>query len=259
MAPGDIIAKAEHVILRRGSKTLLEDVSLSVEAGRIITVVGPNGSGKTTLVRVLLGLTAPDSGSVWLRPSLRVGYMPQRMQIDPVLPITASRFLTLGGRASTQRLRSALKTTGTDDLADRPMQALSGGELQRVLLARAILREPELLILDEPVQGVDVIGQNELYELIARVRDALGCGVLMVSHDLHLVMAATDHVICLDRHVCCSGHPETVTRDPAYLELFGEHVTEKLALYTHRHDHRHDGQDASPETAPAKNAGSRHG
>ncbi|RKZ38090.1 MAG: zinc ABC transporter ATP-binding protein ZnuC [Gammaproteobacteria bacterium] len=257
MAPGDIIAKAEHVFLRRGSKTLLENVSVAVEAGRIITVVGPNGSGKTTLVRVLLGLMTPDSGSVWLRPSLRVGYMPQRMQVDPVLPITVSRFLTLGGRANTQRLHLALETTGTGELADRPMQALSGGELQRVLLARAILREPELLILDEPVQGVDVIGQNELYELISQVRDTLGCGVLMVSHDLHLVMAATDHVVCLDRHVCCSGHPEVVTQDPAYLELFGEHVADKLALYTHRHDHRHD--HGSPEKPAAKTPESRHG
>jgi zinc transport system ATP-binding protein len=201
-----------------------------------VTLVGPNGAGKTTLLRILLGLQRPSAGSAWRRPGLRIGYLPQRLAIDETLPLTVRRLLALAGPAGKERIDAALAEVGAKPLASMPVQALSGGELQRVLLARALLREPDLLVLDEPVQGVDVTGQGELYALIRHIRDRRGCGVLLVSHDLHLVMAASDEVVCLNRHVCCSGHPETVTRHPAYRALFGD----AIAVYAHHHDHVHD-------------------
>jgi zinc transport system ATP-binding protein len=212
---------------------------LEVRDGEIVTLIGPNGSGKTSLVRVILGLLAPSVGRVRRRPGLRIGYMPQRLHVDPVLPLSVRRFLLLGGRCPEARLQATLKEVGALHVIEHPIQAVSGGELQRILLARALLREPPLLVLDEPVQGVDVNGQIELYELISRIRQRHGCGILMVSHDLHLVMASTDHVTCLNHHVCCSGTPEVVSRDPAYLGLFGA-ATGKLAVYTHHHNHAHD-------------------
>jgi len=233
------LARVEEAVVRLGGRTVLDRVGLTVQPGRIITVVGPNGAGKSTLVRVVLGLMRPDEGRVERRPGLRVGYVPQRIAVDPVLPLSVRRFLTLGVKASRARVAAVLEEVGAGALLKSPVQSLSGGELQRVVLARALLRDPELLVLDEPVQGVDVTGQADLYALFNRLRDERGCGILMVSHDLHVVMAATDEVVCLNRHVCCSGHPETVSRHPAYLELFPD-AADALAVYTHDHDHRHD-------------------
>jgi zinc transport system ATP-binding protein len=221
-----------------GGRVALSEVSLALSPGEIVTVIGPNGAGKTTLLRVVLGLQRPDAGSVQRRPGLCVGYVPQRLAIDETLPLTVRRFLTLV--SGTRRpIKDVLAEVGAPHTSDLPVQTLSGGEFQRVLLARALLREPDLLVLDEPVQGVDIAGQAELFALIRRIRDRRGCGVLLVSHDLHLVMAATDHVICLNHHVCCSGHPEAVSRDPAYRALFGAAI-DGFALYAHHHDHRHD-------------------
>ena len=206
-----------------------------------MTLIGPNGAGKSTLVRIILGLQKADSGDVWLRAGIRIGYMPQRLHIDPTLPLTVRRFLTLAQRASITRLRTALAEVGAEHLLEVPMQTLSGGETQRVLLARAMLRNPELLLLDEPVQGVDVAGQEELYQLIGSIRQRYNCGILMISHDLHIVMTATDQVLCLNRHVCCSGHPETVRTDPNYTALFGlPGRPDVLTAYSHHHDHNHD-------------------
>jgi zinc transport system ATP-binding protein len=229
-----------------GARIALSDVSLSLGAGEIVTIIGPNGAGKTTLLRVALGLQRADAGTVRRRPGLRVGYVPQRLAIDETLPLTVRRFLALVPGARPPAMAAALTETGASHTLDLPLQTLSGGELQRVLLARALLREPELLVLDEPAQGVDVTGQAELFALIRRIRDQTGCGVLLVSHDLHLVMAATDRVICLNHHVCCSGHPEAVSRDPAYRALFGAAI-DGFALYAHRHNHRHDAAEAARE------------
>jgi zinc transport system ATP-binding protein len=223
----------------RQGKTILQDVSLKVDKGEILTLIGPNGAGKTTLTRLLLGLIKPDSGTIARHPRLRLGYMPQKLVIESHLPLSVERFLKL---ARKQRLpiTDVADDLGIGSLFNRPIHAISGGELQRVLLARALLGEPNLLVLDEPVQGVDVAGQIQLYQLIVELRDKLGCGVIMVSHDLHLVMASTDTVVCLNHHICCHGHPDTVSSDPAFLELFGQPQNASLAIYTHHHDHVHE-------------------
>jgi len=233
------LLSAKNVSVRRQGTLILDGATLTLHRGEIVTLIGPNGAGKTTLVRCALGLLAPNSGQIVCKPGLRIGYMPQKLHIEPSLPLTVDRFLALAGGNFKQRC-SALRLVGVQQLQQRPMQRLSGGETQRVLLARALLREPELLVLDEPVQGVDVAGQAALYQLITRIRDERGCGVLMVSHDLHLVMATTDTVVCLNQHVCCHGHPEKVSAHPAYLELFGEATNPSIAVYTHHHDHEHD-------------------
>ncbi|MDM3870807.1 zinc ABC transporter ATP-binding protein ZnuC [Porticoccus sp. W117] len=218
-----------------GKKNVLENVDLCVEKRRIVTLIGPNGSGKTTLVKVLLGLQEVSSGRVQRATDMRIGYMPQKLHIDSTMPLTVGRFLGLSG-ANAQQCREALQRVAVAHLVESPVYGLSGGEMQRVLLARALSNKPDLLVLDEPVQGVDLAGQELLYQLIGQLRDELGCGVLMVSHDLHLVMAATDEVVCLNKHVCCHGSPQSVTANPAYLQLFGD----KTAFYNHVHDHSHD-------------------
>jgi zinc transport system ATP-binding protein len=203
-------------------------------------VIGPNGAGKTTLVRVLLGLEKPDRGVVRRRKDLRIGYVPQRFDSDAVIPMTVERFLMLGSSESVERVSDILGHVDARHVREQQLGELSGGELQRVVLARALLRKPNLLVLDEPVQGVDYVGEADLYNLIGRLRDEAGFGVLLVSHDLHIVMARSDRVICLNHHVCCSGVPETVSQHPAYGRLFGPEAARAFALYRHQHDHSHD-------------------
>jgi zinc transport system ATP-binding protein len=222
-----------------GGVEVLQHVDLAVSAGEIVSLIGPNGAGKTTLVRILLGLAKPAAGRVTRRPGLRVGYMPQQFRLEPSLPMTVRRFLELAQGPGRLSVEATLAETGAAALAGHPLLGLSGGETQRVLLARALVREPELLVLDEPVRGVDVGGQAELYDLVAQIRRRRGCGVLMISHDLHLVMAATDRVVCLNRHVCCAGRPEAVSEHPEYLALFGAAAARRIAIYTHHHDHAH--------------------
>lgn len=235
----DVLLSLHGVGFRRHGNTILEAIDLQVRRGEIVTLIGPNGAGKTSLVRIVLGLLKADSGEVKRQSRLRIGYMPQKLQIDATLPLSVLRFLLLAPRVNRAAVLQALEEVGIKHLAQRPLQQVSGGELQRILLARAVLRKPDLLVLDEPVQGVDVNGQIELYQLITRLRDRYGCGVLMVSHDLHLVMATTNTVVCLNRHVCCSGRPEQVSTDPAFVALFGEQAN-ALAVYNHHHDHSHD-------------------
>ena len=218
-------------------RTVLSNISLELNPGEIVTLIGPNGAGKTTLVRIVLGLQKADSGLRTIKRDLRIGYMPQKLHVDNTMPLTVKRFLSLTGQPMPE-IRNALAKTGVDHVINSPVQSLSGGELQRTLLSRALLHNPHLLVLDEPVQGVDVNGQKELYHLITELRNEQGCSVLMVSHDLHLVMASTDRVICLNHHICCSGHPHQVRQHPAYLKLFGGE-SDELAVYTHHHDHEH--------------------
>ncbi len=234
----DSLINAQSLSKSFHGQKVVDGVNLSLKPGEIMTVIGPNGSGKTTLIKLLLGLETPDSGSISKKPGLRVGYVPQKLVIQKVLPVTAAWFLHLS--QNSDELDNIVRELGIAECMNKSIHALSGGEMQRLLLARALLVHPELLVLDEPAQGVDVTGQAELYALIARISRSRGSAVLMVSHDLHLVMSATDHVICLNHHVCCEGHPHSVQDDPAFSALFGKHVAEGLAVYTHHHDHQHD-------------------
>lgn len=235
------LVTAQGLCVAFGGDPVIDHVDLTIHTGEIVTVIGPNGSGKTTLVRALMGLVAPNAGNVERADALTIGYVPQLLSVDATLPLTVRRFLSLGTTAKEVDMRAALGEVGITGTMDQAVQALSGGQMRRVLLARALLRKPDLLVLDEPAQGVDVAGQDALYGLLGQVRDETGCGILLISHDLHLVMARTDQVVCLHHHVCCSGTPEAVSRDPAYHRLFGPSGgMPNLAVYTHDHDHDHD-------------------
>lgn len=235
----ELLLDIKALWLERQGRTLLQDISFDLHQGQILTLIGPNGAGKTSLVRLVLGLYTPSRGEIWRKKQLRIGYLPQRLQPPTNLPLRVDGFLALTDSGS--GLRTAIQEAGIDSLLDRQLSALSGGEWQRVLLARALLRNPELLVLDEPAQGVDINGQVELYQQITAIRNRHGCAVLLVSHDLHFVMATTDEVLCLNRHLCCHGHPQEVSRNPAYQQLFSQPEREILALYQHRHDHHHQG------------------
>ncbi|ANR76947.1 zinc ABC transporter ATP-binding protein ZnuC [Kosakonia sacchari] len=230
----------ENITVAFGQRRVLSDISLNLHAGKILTLLGPNGAGKSTLVRVVLGLVAPDSGLIKRDKTLRIGYVPQKLHLDSTLPLTVGRFMRLRPGTSKGDIIPALKRVQAAHLVDAPMQKLSGGETQRVLLARALLNRPQLLVLDEPTQGVDVNGQVALYNLIDQLRKELDCAVLMVSHDLHLVMAKTDEVLCLNHHICCSGTPEVVSMHPEFISMFGQRGAEQLGIYRHNHNHRHD-------------------
>ena len=236
----DALLSARGVSLARGGRTILEHVDIDIGPGEIVTLIGPNGAGKTTLVRVLLGLEKADSGTIVRRPDVKIGYAPQRFDRDPAIPVTVERFLGLGLPDANANVPAVLEEVGATRVAGQQLHALSGGELQRVVLARALLRNSTLLVLDEPVRGVDYVGEAELYGLIGRLRTTRGLGVLLVSHDLHVVMAQSDRVICLNRHVCCSGVPETVSQHPEYARLFGAQAARAFAVYHHAHDHSHD-------------------
>jgi len=236
----EALVSARGLALTRGGRGLLEGVDIDVHDREIVTLIGPNGAGKTTLVRVLLGLERADAGEVRRGPGLVVGYVPQRFDIDRAIPMTVERFLRLGRPAGRRSIAATLDEVGAVRVIASQLSQLSGGELQRVLLARALLVNPSLLVLDEPVRGVDYTGEAELYALISRLRKERGLGVLLVSHDLHIVMASSDRVLCLNRHVCCSGVPERVAQHPEYVRLFGHEAARALGVYHHHHDHAHD-------------------
>jgi zinc transport system ATP-binding protein len=234
----DPLISAHHLSLSAGTAEILSNVDFEIRAGEIVTLIGPNGSGKTSLLKALLGLV-PAKGEIVRKPGLRIGYVPQNFARDRSLPMTVGRFARLF--ADRAAVDAALERVGITALADHQLATLSGGELARVMLARAIAGKPELLILDEPLAGVDVAGEAALYQLIAQIRDEIGCGIVLVSHDLHVVMAQADRVVCLNGHVCCEGKAEQVVGDPAFAQLFGPRVAGELALYAHRHDHSHEG------------------
>ena len=207
--------------------------------GEIVTLIGPNGSGKSTAAKVAIGLIRPDEGTVERSPDLTIGYVPQKLDIDRTLPLTVKRLMTISAPHPRAAIDATLEAVGIPDLAEAQVQHLSGGEFQRALLARALINRPRLLVLDEPVQGVDFSGELALYDLIGKIRRDTGCGILLISHDLHVVMAETDTVICLNGHVCCTGTPESVAESPEYVALFGPRAVESLAIYRHRHDRVH--------------------
>jgi len=236
--PGEVLLQAEGLGVELGGRAILHGIDLSLRRGEIVTVIGPNGGGKTTLLRAVLGLLKPSAGRACVAAGATVGYVPQRFTLDRVLPMTVARLMRLTAKPGRPAVERALAETGTGHLIDASVHALSGGELQRVLLARALVREPDVLVLDEPVQAVDYAGEAALYALIGAIRDRRRCGVLMVSHDLHVVMAATDRVVCVNGHVCCTGTPHEVSGNSEVRRLFGPQA-ELFALYRHHHDHEH--------------------
>ena len=243
------LVSAQNVSLVLGGQLVLDAVSLTVSPGEIVTLIGPNGAGKSSLARVLLGLVEPTRGKVSRQAGLSVGYVPQRFAVPETIPLTVRRLLTLTRRAGEAEIARVLQETGISHLAATPVTALSGGEQQRALIARALLRDPDFLVLDEPVQGVDFIGEAQLYRLVSDIRARRGCGILMVSHDLHVVMAESDRVVCLNGHVCCEGGPETVKGHPEFARLFGREAARALAVYSHEHDHVHDGPHSHHDEA----------
>lgn len=268
------LIKAEHISHQFDNTMALKQISLQVFPKEIVTLIGPNGAGKSTLLKILLGLIKPTHGKVSRQKNLKIGFMPQKIQIDPTLPMTVERFLQLGlsnpsliDRFFKREYSNTLiqKTTQDLDIADllkHPIQKVSGGEMQRILLARALIREPQLLVLDEPVQGVDLQGQTEIYDYINKIRNEYGCGILMVSHDLHIVMKHTDEVLCINQHMCCSGHPQNVSQSSEFQALFGD-LSESLAFYEHHHNadtcqHTHGIHHLEPNEAQTHITNTQH-
>ncbi len=233
------LVDAKHIWLQIDERIILQDINLQLDAGKIVSLIGPNGAGKTSLVRIILGLLQPTRGEISIRPGIVTSYLPQKLTLQPSMPMTVRRFLELNVRRQDKSITAALEEAGVAKLAGSSLQSISGGELQRVILARCLLRNPQLLVLDEPDQGMDSSGQQVLFKLVTEIRDRYQCAVLMVSHDLHLVMSATDEVVCLNHHICCTGHPESIFEHPEFLRLYGKSAN-GLAVYTHHHDHRHD-------------------
>ena len=234
----NILVKLKDAGFKINDKWLVQGVSLQVEKGKIVTLIGPNGSGKSTTAKIALGIYKKIEGAVE-KFTNKVGYVPQKISIDWTLPLRVNDFMVLTENLKSETIDEALSLTGVIHLKDKNLGDISGGEFQRVLLARAISKKPDLLVLDEPVQGVDFTGEIALYELIKKICDELDCGILLISHDLHTVMSATDHVVCLNGHVCCSGSPTDVAKNDEYKALFGEQASQILSRYEHKHDHIH--------------------
>jgi len=232
------LLKLESVGFSKNDKWLVKGVSLKVREGEIVTLIGPNGSGKSTTAKIALGIYKEIEGKA-NKFTNKIGYVPQKISIDWTLPIRVIDFMSLTDEPTDEQINIALNLTGVEHLKNKSLGNLSGGEFQRVLIARAIANQPDLLVLDEPVQGVDFKGEIALYELIKKISEESNCGILLISHDLHVVMSATDYVVCLNGHVCCSGTPQVVAKNDEYKELFGDRASTILSLYEHKHDHTH--------------------
>jgi zinc transport system ATP-binding protein len=238
--PAELLLSARNLGYMQSKRVILDNVSFELRRSQITTIIGPNGAGKSTLTNIVNGLIGDYTGEIERLPGLRIGYLPQKVYVNTLMPLSVERLLQLTHSASGQEIEHALAQTEVGYLRQRQVRSLSEGELKRVLLARTTLGKPDLLVLDEPTAGVDVSGEIRMYELIGELRNELQCAVLLVSHDLHLVMSQTDQVLCLNQHLCCSGLPESVSQHPEYLALFGNQAAESIAIYAHHHDHVHD-------------------
>jgi zinc transport system ATP-binding protein len=234
-----LLVKLENAGVQRMSKWLVKGISFEISQGQIVTLIGPNGSGKTTTAKMILNIMNADEGQI-TRNTDKMAYVPQKINIDWTMPLRVIDFMKITNNLNNNQVIESLTTTGVDKLLYNQIHNLSGGEFQRVLIARAIAKKPDLLVLDEPVQGVDYNGEIALYNLIKKISVNLNCGILLISHDMHFVMSTTDHVVCLNGHICCSGTPSSVVKNPEYIKLFGEHNSETLSYYQHHHDHSHD-------------------
>ena len=234
-----LLVKLENAGVQRMSKWLVKEISFEISQGQIVTLIGPNGSGKTTTAKMILNIMNADEGQI-TRNTDKMAYVPQKINIDWTMPLRVIDFMKITNNLNNNQVIESLTTTGVDKLLYNQIHNLSGGEFQRVLIARAIAKKPDLLVLDEPVQGVDYNGEIALYNLIKKISLNLNCGILLISHDMHFVMSTTDHVVCLNGHICCSGTPSSVVKNPEYIKLFGEHNSETLSYYQHHHDHSHD-------------------
>jgi len=239
MNQNKLLVKLENAGVQRTSKWLVKGISFEVNQGQIVTLIGPNGSGKTTTAKMILNIMNADEGRI-TRNTDKMAYVPQKINIDWTMPLRVIDFMKITNNLNNNQILESLTTTGVDKLLYNQIHNLSGGEFQRVLIARAIAKKPDLLVLDEPVQGVDYNGEIALYNLIKKISVNLNCGILLISHDMHFVMSTTDHVVCLNGHICCSGSPSSVVKNPEYIKLFGEHNSETLSYYQHHHDHSHD-------------------
>ena len=239
MDQNKLLVKLENAGVYRSSKWLVRGISLEINQGQIVTLIGPNGSGKTTTAKMILNILNTDEGLVKGHAN-KMAYVPQKINIDWTMPLRVIDFMKITNSLNNTQITESLSMTGVDKLLYNQIHSLSGGEFQRVLIARAIAKKPDLLVLDEPVQGVDFNGEIALYNLIKEISVNLNCGILLISHDMHFVMSTTDHVICLNGHICCSGSPSNVVKNPEYIKLFGEHNSETLSYYQHQHDHSHN-------------------
>lgn len=236
----EALVSLKNINVTLENKTILQAITLNIYPNTITTIVGPNGGGKSTLLKVLLKLIPATSGQIYHKKGVKIGYVPQKLHLDQSIPMTVRKFLSLKPDVTPELINEALNLFSITHLANNRMQKLSGGELQRVLLARAILGRPDLLVLDEPMQGVDITGQTELYQLLNKTREWLNCAILMVSHDLNIVMANTDEVLCVNRHICCAGTPESISTEPSFIHFFGDQFAKNVAFYAHNHNHHHN-------------------
>ena len=237
---GTVLVDVKQVSLSANSRRIIDDINVEITKGEIVTIVGPNGAGKSTLLKSIIGIVQPDSGQIWRKQKLTIGYVPQKLHIDQHLPLSVQRFLNLASCDDANWAKTSIDNCGVTSLLNRQVSTLSGGEFQRVLLCRALFNKPDMLIMDEPTQGLDHLGTIGFYQQVITLRDQLGCAIVMVSHELHVVMSESDRVICLNGHICCQGTPQQVANNPEYLAMFGQEAAGMMAIYRHEHDHHHE-------------------
>ncbi len=237
-----IILNVNNIVKKFRNKKVLDEISFSIHEGEIVTIIGPNGGGKSTLAKIISGVVKQDSGTISFGKNINIGYMPQKLSINSSLPLDVEYFLRLqiNTKVSDDELYTIVKQVGIQNILKNSMHEVSGGENQRIMLARALLGKPNLLILDEPEQNVDVNGQAEIYSLLNELNKKQNIAILLISHDLHFVMRSSHHVICLNHHICCEGMPNKLRLDKRYIDLFGSEFADNLAIYPHHHDHKHD-------------------